>query len=192
MDGGKAFVELRDRLLRADLTHPQALESFRWPPVTHFNWALDYFDPMAAGNDRPALRVVDNAGGDRTLTFAALALRSNQVANFLTSLGVRRGDRVLIMLGNVVALWESMLAAIKIGAVVIPATTLLRRADLADRLARGRVRAVIADSSLAALFTGLPGAQIRVSVGGAAPGFSEFEKQRCGGYNFSRERADAG
>jgi acetyl-CoA synthetase len=175
LDGGKAFIELRDRLLREDLPHAQALQSFHWPAIRHFNWARDYFDRVAAGNERPALRVVDDAGGDSTLSFAALARRSNQVANFLGRHGVGPGDRVLIMLGNVVALWEVMLAVIKLGAVMIPATTLLKRADLEDRLARGRVRAVVTERSLAKHFDGLPGAPIRISVGGAAPGFSGFE-----------------
>jgi acetyl-CoA synthetase len=175
LDGGNAFIELRDRLLRGGLSHAQALQCFHWPAVRHFNWAHDYFDRIAAGNDRPALRVVDDAGGDSTLSFATLARRSNQVANFLQRHGVGPGDRVLIMLGNVVPLWEVMLATIKLGAVMIPATTLLKTTDLEDRIARGRVRAVVVDRSLARHFEGLPGAPIRIAVGGAAPGFSDFE-----------------
>ena len=175
MDGGKAFIELRDRLLREGLSHEQALQSFHWPALPHFNWALDYFDRIAAGNERPALRVVDDGGGDQAMSFAALARRSNQVANFLAARGVGPGDRVLIMLGNVVALWETMLATMKLGAVMIPATTLLQRADLMDRLARGRVRAIVTDRQLARHFDGLQGAPVRIAVGGMAPGWIEFE-----------------
>ena len=179
LDGGAAFIELRDRLLCEGLTPEQAVKSFHWPAIAHFNWALDYFDRVAAGNARPALRVVDDAGRDLTLSFADLARRSNQVANFLSESGVRPGDRMLIMLGNVVALWEVMLAAIKLGAVMIPATTLLQRADLQDRLVRGNVRAVITDRSLAQHFDGLSGAPIRICVGGAVPGWSEFESSHA-------------
>lgn len=175
MDGGNTFIELRDRLLHGGLPHGEALQAFHWPAMPHFNWARDYFDRIAAGNDRPALRVVDDAGRDAGLSFAALARRSNQVANLLASLGVEPGDRVLIMLGNVAALWETMLATIKLGAVMIPATTLLQREDLVDRLVRGRVRAVVTDRALTRHFDGLPGAPIRIAVGGAAPGWSEFE-----------------
>jgi len=142
VNGGDAFIELRDRLLREGLSHSQALQSFHWPPISHFNWARDYFDRIAAGNDRPALRVIGDTGTDFALSFAALAQRSNQVANFLASLGIGPGDRVLMMLGNVIPLWETMLAVIKLGAVMIPATTLLQRAELEDRLVRGCVRAV--------------------------------------------------
>ena len=175
MEGGEAFIRLRDRLLRAGLSHAQALQSFHWQAPAHFNWALDYFDRIASCNEQPALRVVDDGGRDQVRSFAALARRSNQVANFLAARGIGSGDRVLIMLGNVVALWETMLATIKLGAVMIPATTLLQRADLADRLARGRVRAIVADRALAKQFDGLPGATIRIAVGGAAQGWSEFE-----------------
>ena len=174
LDGGKAFVELRDRLLREGISPAQAAQAFHWPAISHFNWATDYFDRMAAGNDQPALRVVDDAGGDECLSFADLARRSNQVANFLAARGVGPGDRVLIMLGNVVALWEVMLATIKLGAVMIPASTLLQRADLQDRLTRGRVRAVVADRALAGHFEGLQGAPIRIALGGAAPGWSDY------------------
>ena len=176
MDGGNAFIELRDRLLREGVSHQQALDSFHWPAVTHFNWALDYFDRIASGNDRPALRVVDDAGLDHSVSFAALARRSNQVANFFASQGVGPGDRVLIMLGNVVALWETMLATIKLGAVMIPATTLLQRADLGDRLTRGGVRAVVTDRALAGQFEGLPGAPIRIAVCGTLPGWIGYER----------------
>jgi acetyl-CoA synthetase len=161
-------------VLRDGISYEQALEAFRWPAAASFNWAVDYFDRIAAHNDRPALRVVDDSGGDQALSFAALSRRSNQVAAFLTAQGVRAGDRLLLMLGNVVPLWETMLAAMKLGAVIIPATTLLQRADLEDRLARGRVRAIITDRAFTEHFSGLPGAAIRVAVGASAPGWLNF------------------
>lgn len=74
---------------------------FEWPRPTAFNWALDYFDRITEGNDRRALWVVDEDGGERTRTFAELSRRSNQVANHLRDLGLRRGDRMLVMLGSV-------------------------------------------------------------------------------------------
>src|SRR5882724_4269822 len=174
VDGGKAFMELRDRLLCDGISHEQALEAFRWPAVSSFNWAVDYFDRIAAHNDRTALRVVDDTGADQALSYAALARRSNQVAAFLAAQGVRPGDHLLLMLGNVVPLWETMLAAMKLGAVIIPATTLLQRADLEDRLVRGRVRAVVTDRAFIGHFAGLPGASIRIAVGGSVPGWADF------------------
>jgi acetyl-CoA synthetase len=184
VDGGNAFIELRDQLLADALPRDGHLgdrrppgenaHSLHWPAVPHFNWAIDYFDRIAAGNDRPALKVVDDGGLDETSSFAALSRRSNQVANFLASKGIGPGHRVLIMLGNVTALWETMLATIKLGAVMIPATTLLQRSDLEDRLDRGQVRAVVTDASLTAQFESLPGAPVRIAVGGSAPGWSSY------------------
>jgi acetyl-CoA synthetase len=102
------------------------------------------------------------------LSFAQLSRRASQVANFFKAQGVGPGDRILIMLGNVVPLWETMLAAIKLGAVIIPATTLLERDDLADRMQRGAVKAIVTDAALTARFAEVAGAAVRIAVGAAA------------------------
>ncbi len=170
-----AFLEARDFLLRHREDYAAAYNGFRWPRLDRFNWALDHFDALAAGNARPALWLVDDAGAERRLSFAELKERTDRVANYLRALGIRRGDRVLLMLGNVVPLWECMLAAMKLGAVIVPATTLLTRNDLADRFARGRVRHVVAGAGNAAEFAELPGDYTRIAVGGAAPGWRRYE-----------------
>ena len=88
------------------------------------------------------------------LSFAALSRRSNQVANFLRAQGLKRGDHLLLLLGNVIPLWETMLAAMKLGVVVIPATTLLTPDELRDRLDRGRAKVVVATQDQVAKFSG--------------------------------------
>src|SRR4029079_5115361 len=102
---------------------------FRWPEPAPFNWALDWFDQLGSApesRDRIALWVGESASDAETrITFGEMSRRSSQAANWLRSIGVERGDRILVPLGNVPPLWEVMLAAIKLGAVVIPATTLL-------------------------------------------------------------------
>jgi acetyl-CoA synthetase len=170
------FVAARDFLLRHRDDYGTAYRDFQWPKLERFNWALDYFDVMARDNPNPALWLIDEDAGETKLSFAALSERSDQVANALRARGVRRGDRILVMLGNVVALWECMLAAMKLGAVIVPATTLLTRNDLADRFARGRVRHVIASADAAAKFADLPGDYTRTVVGKELAGWVAYEE----------------
>jgi acetyl-CoA synthetase len=169
------FIAARDFLLRHREDYATAYGDFQWPKLERFNWALDYFDAVARDNPDPALWLADEDAGETKLSFAALSERSNCIANHLRRLGVRRGDRILLMLGNVVPLWECMLAAMKLGAVIIPATTLLTRGDLVDRFARGRVRHVVAGADAAAKFADLPGDYTRIVVGKPAPGWVPFE-----------------
>jgi acetyl-CoA synthetase len=169
------FLAARDFLLRHRADYETAYGGFRWPVLDRFNWALDHFDRLAEGNAKPALWIVDEGGGEQQLSFAALKERSERVANHLRAQGVGRGDRILLMLGNVVALWECMLAAMKLGAVIVPATTLLTRNDLADRFARGRVRHVITGAEHAGKFAELPGDYTRLAVGGNAAGWRRYE-----------------
>ena len=151
------FQEARAFLLKHRTDYDAAVKGFRWPDPVPFNWALDWFDAELARNaesrDRPALWIVD-AGSNREtkLSFAALSRRSNQVANFLRAQGLKRGDHLLLLLGNVVPLWETMLAAMKLGVVVIPATTLLTPDELHDRLDRGRAKVVVATQDQVAKF----------------------------------------
>ncbi len=159
-----AFRAARDLLLQYREDYESARREFAWPELDEFNWALDWFDVVAGEHpDRTALRILAD-DGDSSLTFAELAARSGQVASWLHGLGVRRGDRVLLMLGNVAPLWEVILATMKLGAVLIPASTLLQPADLADRIARGDVRHVITDTSQLVKFGEIPGQWTRVAV----------------------------
>jgi acetyl-CoA synthetase len=170
------FISARDFLLGCREDYATAYRDFQWPKLDQFNWALDYFDAMARDNAQPALWLVDEDGGETKLSFAALSERSNQIANSLRALGVRRGDRILVMLGNVAPLWECMLAAMKLGAVIIPATTLLTPNDLNDRFVRGCVKHVIASAEAAAKFSDLPGDYTRIVVGKEVAGWIPFEK----------------
>ncbi|QMU72179.1 AMP-binding protein [Streptacidiphilus sp. P02-A3a] len=172
------FRAARDHLLRHrdDL---EAARAFPRPAGEHFNWALDWFDVQAEDNHAVGLRVVDldQDGallGETALTFAELRERSDRTAGWLRAQGVARGDRILLLLGNQVALWEVMLAAIKLGAMVIPASTLLSPDDLADRLDRGRVRHVIAESRLTGGFAGQEGGWTPIAVGEPVPGWRDY------------------
>jgi acetyl-CoA synthetase len=139
------FRAARDLLLQADAA--TARRDFRWPELEEFNWALDWFDGVLAAEtpDAVALKIV--GASSARYTFAELSARSSQVANWLHRQGVRRGDRVLLMLGNQAELWESLLAAMKLGAVIVPATTLLTAKDISERVVRGGVAHVIANAA---------------------------------------------
>jgi acetyl-CoA synthetase len=178
------FQEARALLLRHRTDYDRAVAEFRWPDPAPFNWALDWFDAELArstdSRDRPALWIVD-AGSNREtkLSFAALSRRSSQVANFLRSQGLARGDHLLLLLGNVVPLWETMLAAMKLGVVVIPATTLLTPDELRDRLDRGRAKVVVATQDQIAKFERLGGEElVRIVVNASAPqeGWLAYER----------------
>jgi len=170
------FKAARDFLLAHRTDYDTACREFRWPRLDGFNWALDWFDAeLAQGDsrDRPALHIVGDSAA--SLTFAELSQRSSRVANGLRALGVGRSDRILLMLGNIVPLWETMLAAMKLGAVMIPATTLLTKADLRDRFARGRVRHLVATVGDAGKFDGLDPGVTRIAVGGAPAGWHRYD-----------------
>ena len=171
----ESFRSARDFLLAHREDYDTAYEGFSWPRPEQFNWALDWFDVIAAGNDRTALRIVEEDGTETALSFAEMAERSNRVANWLRAQGVRPEDRILVMLGNQTELWETALAAMKLRAVVIPATPLLGPADLRDRVARGRVRQVIVRSGDVDKFDEVPGAYTRIAVGGAVEGWRTYE-----------------
>ncbi|NML18836.1 AMP-binding protein [Azohydromonas caseinilytica] len=170
----QAFVAARDQLLALRSDQATAARDFRWPELDQFNWALDHFDAMARDNDAPALWIVDEHGGEEKRSFRQMSERSGRVANFLRRHGVKRGDRILLMLGNEVALWETMLGAFKLGAVVIPATMLLTPEDLRDRLERGQVRHVVTCGAQTAKFDGLAEGCTRICVGEAPSGWLDF------------------
>src|SRR5713101_1236814 len=116
---GTAFLKSRDFILSHRTDYETAVREFRWPTLDTFNWAIDYFDAIARGNDQSALHLVDENGTETVRSFAELSADSNRVANYLRGLGVRRGDRLLLILGNDVASWETFLAAMKLGVVII-------------------------------------------------------------------------
>src|SRR5512138_2912769 len=170
-----AFLAARDFLLAHRTDYETAYARFEQPRLERFNWALDYFDPMARGNGRDALRIVRDDGSDRAYSFDEMSRRSNQVANALRALGARQGDRLLLMLPNAVQTWETILACMKLGVVVVPATPQLTPLDLVDRFDRGAVRHVVTDGDGALKFATLPGDYTKLIVGSDLPGWTRFE-----------------
>ena len=169
------FREARDRLLELEHDYHGARAAFSWPRPHEFNWALDWFDAeLAAGEHgrKVALKVI----GERveTRSFAQLARESSRLANGLRSLGAKRGDHLLMMLGVVPELWATMLASMKLGLVLIPAMPTLGQADIADRIERGRAKYLVAHGADAEKFAGLVDGVARVAVGEAPPGWLSY------------------
>jgi acetyl-CoA synthetase len=177
VNGFDRFKAARDFLLANRIDYDAACEGFAWPELDRFNWALDWFDSIAAGerSDKPALWVVFEDGTETRLSFRELAIRSSKIANYYRQLGLGRGDRVMVMLGNIPPLWETVLALIKLGAVILPATPLLSRADLADRIERGGVRHIVCAADCVPKFGHLSKDCTRIVVGGSLSGWHAYE-----------------
>ncbi len=192
-DASSPFREARDFLLAHREDYDVARHDFRWPKPAEFNWALDWFDGIGQSRDRTALWIVDEDGSERKLSFSEMSRRSDQVANWLRGLGVRRGERLVLMLGNQVELWETILAAMKLGTIIIPATPLLGPADLRDRIDRGAARHVVTTSADTAKFADVPGDYTRIAVGEAVPGWESYVDSAAASEDFSPDdvtRAD--
>lgn len=171
----QAFYAAREFLFAHREDYEGAYRDFRWPEIAEFNWALDHFDAVAAGRgDQRALWIVEQDGSEAYWTFTELSARSNQVANWLRGQGVARGDRIILMLGNQVELWETLLAAMKLGAVVIPATTLLTAADLRDRLDRGNAKHIVIGGADAGKLDDVEGSYTRIAVRDAPEGWLDY------------------
>jgi acetyl-CoA synthetase len=168
MTPAESIRTARDHLVGLREDHPRAIAEFAWPDVGDtFNFAHDWFDTWARDNRTAGLVIVEEDGARSSYSFAELVDRSDQVARWLDVNGVRRGDSVIVMLGNQVELWVSMLALLKLGAVIMPTTTAVGTNELLDRMARGEAKAVIANPADAPKFEGVPGDYLRVSVGEA-------------------------
>ena len=169
-----ALRAARDHLLATRDDYDRAVATFTWPELEGpFCWATDWFDAIGRGSDTVALWIVEQDGSEQRLTYDDLVRRSDQVATWLAEQGVGKGDRVMLMLGNRVELWESMLAVMKLGAIVLPTTTALGAADLADRVARADVQHVVATAADAAKFDQLPSLS-RICVDGSPPGWLDY------------------
>jgi acetyl-CoA synthetase len=173
-EGTARFRAARDFLIAHREDYAEAYAQFGWPELDEFNWALDWFDVIAAGNDSPALWIVEEDGREGKFSFAEMSHRSNRVANWLRGHGVGRGDRVVLMLGNQVELWDTILAVMKLGAVLIPATPLLGPADARDRVIRGGAKHVIVTAAAAGKFDAVGDGITRIAVGEPVDGWLNF------------------
>ena len=138
----KKFFQLKDFVQNVK-NYDEAVDGFKWPRITKFNWATDYFDKIAENNNKAALIYADNDGHEITISFEEMRKKSNRVANFLSDLGLQKGDRVLMMMDTSIETFELFLGIMKLGGVIIPASTLLSPSDISDRIERGNIKFII-------------------------------------------------
>lgn len=169
------FLSAREFLQTRREDYESAYYGFKWPEIEDFNWAIDYFDNYAEGNSGIALWIVDEKGSEWKYSFQEMSERSSRVANFLKRLGVNRGNRILLMLDNQPEIWEVMLAAIKLGAVLIPSSFLLTKNDIQDRVRRGRVKLVVATPDNVGKFDGIEGDFVKLVVGPKIDNWISYE-----------------
>jgi acetyl-CoA synthetase len=171
------YRSARDQLVDLIRDYDKAVETFSFPRLTGtYNWATDWFDVIARANDRTALWIVEEDGSEQKISFAEMAESSDRVATWFAELDVGKGDRVILMLGNQVELWEAMLAVAKLGAIIMPTTGALGPADLADRITRGGAKFVIANAGDTAKFDDVPGDFTRIVVGDSVNGWHSYSK----------------
>lgn len=188
------YKAARDQLLTYREDYEKARETFTWPDIPGFNFGFDWFDQVAAGeraND-PALIIVEDDETRTTRTWAELSERSNQVASWWAQLGVKFGDKIILMLGNRVELWESVLASVKLGSVLIPTTTQMVGADLQDRITRGGARWVIADQHDLEKFEDIEGEYSLIDVDSVFAGAHHWSGADAAPTSFVPERKATG
>lgn len=111
---------------------------------THFNFAYDVVDVLGKTKpDKLAMLHIAEDGTERRITFRDMMLYSNKAANYFRYLGIRRGDRVMLVLKRHYQFWFAILALHKIGAIAIPATNLLVKKDFEYRFKAGQIDAVL-------------------------------------------------
>ena len=172
------------KFIQAEEDENHALKELRFTDADTFNFAFDIVDEIGRKHpDKLAMVHVANDMTERRFTFKDIKEASSQAANYFTSLGIRRGDRVMLVLKRHYQFWYAILGLHKIGAVAIPATNQLLEHDFAYRFKAAGVSAIVctADGDTAhqvELGEWSSGMQLtRIMVGGSRPGWHDFDNE---------------
>ncbi len=160
------------------------LEKISFKNERSFNFAFDLIDRMGREQpDKLALLHIDKNHNERRFTFADIKRASSQTANYLKSLGIKRGDKVLLILKRHYQFWLVMIALHKLGAVAIPATNQLKEHDISYRLNKAGVKMVIctADDGVAEQVDiaakEAPTLETKLIVNGKRDGWRSFDEE---------------
>jgi acetyl-CoA synthetase/medium-chain acyl-CoA synthetase len=126
--------------------------NFQLDVPEYFNFAADVIDRYAQNPDKEAMLWISQRGEERRLTFAHFSDTSNRAANAFSTLGISKGDPVLVMLPRIPEWWEAILGLMRLGAIPIPCTTLLTSKDIQFRAEIAQPVAIITDHEGAAKF----------------------------------------
>ena len=161
------------------------LSELKWHYPDNFNFAYDVVDELARkhGDNKTAMIWVSKDGEERRYTFESLRREVNRTANYFKSIGIKKGDRVMLILKRHYHFWYSILALHKIGAIAVPATNQLLKKDLVYRFNAAGISAVVStpydnvpeeiDKSIAES----PTLKTRVIVGQPRDGWHYFDEE---------------
>ena len=182
------------RFLDETFTPDGKLESVKFHYPENYNFAFDGLDELAKKlPDQRCMLYFDKHHNKREFTFAEMARESRRTANYLTSLGIKKGDRVMLVLKRRYQFWFIVTALHRIGAIAIPATNQLQEKDIVYRFEKAGVSAVIyvtddgIPAHVAAAQAKCPNVKLRIVVGEAGPGEHDFDKEMAAfGDEFAR------
>jgi len=161
--------------------YAETVRTFRWNVPETFNFGADVVDHFARTADAPALIWANAAGEERRFSFSDMSRRTNRFASALAARGVRKGDRVLVMLPRIPEWQVAMVGCLKLGAVPIPSIEMLTAKDIAYRVRHAGVRAIIARAEHAEKFSDVMGdVPVRLALGDA-PGFEPLAEALAAG-----------
>lgn len=173
-----------EKFVKVEETDNGVLKSISFPNHEKFNFGFDIVDGIAdAYPDKLAMLHIDKDHNERKFTFKDIKHASNQCANYFTSLGIKKGDRVMLVLKRHYQFWFSMVALHKIGAIAIPATNQLKDHDFEYRFSAAGVSAIIctADGDVAEIVDraskNCPTVKTKVLVGGNREGWHDFNAE---------------
>jgi acyl-coenzyme A synthetase/AMP-(fatty) acid ligase len=160
--------------------YEQTCCEFRWDVPEHYNFAFDVVDRWGEEAQKLAMLWVNDRGDEKRLNFRDFAVRSNQVGNALRSMGMRQGDRILIMSPRLPEWWEAVLGIMKIGAISMPGTTLLTSKDVAYRIQSAEAVAVITDEEgawkVAQVADECPTLRLKILLGAEREGWVNYTR----------------
>jgi acyl-coenzyme A synthetase/AMP-(fatty) acid ligase len=162
------------------LDYEQTCREFRWEVPEYYNFAVDVVDRWGEDAQKLAMLWVNEQGDERRLTFRDFTARSNRVGNALRTMGIRKGERILIMLPRLPEWWDAVLGIMKIGAISMPGTTLLTPKDVAYRLQAADAVAVITDdegaSKVDQVASECPTLRLKIAVAAEREGWVSYAR----------------